>query len=153
MKARGLNALLAKSRGEGRRVATLDFSTMTGLMKGFIDLIFEHDGRFYVLDYKSNYLGSRYEDYQMESLIMAMDDHHYDLQYLIYTLALHRYLRNRIPDYDYERHIGGVYYLFLRGMTPEKGNSTGVFFDKPSFELIDALDRLFAGEQKEVQHA
>jgi exodeoxyribonuclease V beta subunit len=151
--ARAINALLAQSRGEGRQPATLDFASIKGMMKGFIDLIFEHEGRFYVLDYKSNHLGHRYEDYQPASLNQAIDGHYYDLQYLIYTLALHRYLETRLPDYDYERHIGGVYYLFLRGMHPQQGNRTGVYADRPSRQLIESLEHCFAMKEREVKCA
>jgi exodeoxyribonuclease V beta subunit len=154
MNVSAVNALLTQNRGEGRQVATLDFAAITGLMKGFIDLIFEHDGRFYVLDYKSNHLGNRFEDYQPAQLTRATDGHYYDLQYLIYTLALHRYLKNRLPDYDYERHIGGVYYLFLRGMRPANGNRTGVYVDRPSLALIETLEQCFnVRVKKEVQCA
>ena len=145
MDADNVNRLLIKQRGAGRQLASLDFSTISGMMKGFIDLIFEHEGRFYVLDYKSNYLGDRFEDYRPDKLKQAIDEHYYDLQYLIYTLALHRYLGNRLPGYDYEQHFGGVYYLFLRGMRRENGNKTGVFYDRPSQALIEAMNHLFSG--------
>ena len=92
---------------------------MTGMLKGFIDLVFYHDGKYYIADYKSNYLGDSHADYQPEALAQAMLEHRYDLQYQLYTLALHRYLRHRLPDYDYQTHFGGVYYLFLRGMAPD----------------------------------
>jgi exodeoxyribonuclease V beta subunit len=119
---------------------TLGFETVRGYMKGFIDLTFEADGRFYLVDYKSNWLGNRPEDYASPRLIQAMAREHYYLQYLIYCLALHRYLRLRLPDYDYERHFGGVFYLFLRGIAPRTG--TGIFSDRPGTRLIEALDRL-----------
>lgn len=144
MEARAINALLNEHRGAGRQSAALDFASISGMMKGFIDLIIEHDGRFYVLDYKSNHLGDRFEDYQAAHLNQAIDDRYYDLQYLIYTLALHRYLKTRRPDYDYDRHIGGAYYLFLRGMSPDNGNRTGVYSDRPSRAVIEALDRCFS---------
>lgn len=142
--ARSINALLNEHRGGGRQIAALNFASIGGMMKGFIDLIIEHDGRYYVLDYKSNHLGDRFEDYQAANLNQAIDDHYYDLQYLIYTLALHRYLKTRRSDYDYERHIGGVYYLFLRGMSPGNGNRTGVYSDCPSRAVIEALDQCFS---------
>ena len=136
-----LNSVLASSRGSLTGSESLDFPVMSGLMKGFIDLVFEHDGRFYVLDYKSNYLGYDYGDYRVQDMKQAMYEHYYDLQYLVYTLALHRYLRSRIPDYDYAAHFGGVYYLFLRGMTPANGHETGVYYDRPEQTLIERLDR------------
>ena len=74
-----------------------------------------------------------------------MSEHRYQLQYLIYLLALHRYLRTRLQDYDYDRHIGGAFYLFLRGMEPAAGTRRGVFFDRPSLECIEALDKFMEG--------
>jgi exodeoxyribonuclease V beta subunit len=115
-------------------------------MKGFVDLIFEHEGRFYVLDYKSNHLGSTFDSYGRDRLEREMDAHHYDLQYLIYTLALHRYLSQRKPGYHYEKHFGGVYYLFLRGMQKENGRRTGVYFDRPGEYLLESLDDQIRGE-------
>jgi exodeoxyribonuclease V beta subunit len=128
----------------------LYFEEVEGYLKGFIDLIFEHDGKYYVADYKSNSLA----DYQQDSLFDAMSHSHYYLQYLLYCVALHRYLEQRIPDYSWETHIGGVYYLFVRGMSPTEKSATkyggvprqssaGLFFHKPSLELIEALDGLF----------
>lgn len=118
----------------------LGFETVKGYMKGFIDLTFEADGRFYLVDYKSNWLGNRLDDYVSPRLVEAMARAHYYLQYLIYCLALHRYLRLRLPNYAYERHFGGVFYLFLRGIAPPA--ETGIFRDRPRGELIEALDRL-----------
>ena len=118
----------------------LGFESVKGYMKGFIDLTFEANGRFYLADYKSNWLGNHLEDYAPPRLIEAMAREHYYLQYLIYCLALHRYLKLRLQDYDYERHFGGVFYLFLRGIDPRA--ETGIFRDRPSRELIEALDRL-----------
>ena len=142
----GLNGLLAASRGEGRRAPSLDFPALSGYMKGFVDLIFEHEGRFYVLDYKSNHLGNTFNSYGRERLEREVVAHHYDLQYLIYTLALHRYLRQRKPGYHYEEHFGGVYYLFLRGMQKENGHRTGVHFDRPGRDLLESLDDRIRGE-------
>ena len=108
--------------------------------RGFIDLVFRHEGQFYVVDYKSNYLGDAASHYSPARLAEAMSDHHYYLQYLLYTVALHRHLGARLPGYDYHRHMGGTFYLFLRGMAPERGHTTGVFHDRPSQALIEALD-------------
>ncbi len=93
-----------------------NFSDVSGYLKGFIDLIFAHNGRYYVADYKSNHLGNRPEDYHPEALQQAMQEHRYDLQAWIYTLALDQLLRQRLPDYDPQQHLGGVFYYFLRGM-------------------------------------
>jgi exodeoxyribonuclease V beta subunit len=125
--------------------ARLTFSPVQGLMKGFIDLVFRWHGRFYLADYKSNHLGDRVQDYGPAGMTEAMTDHRYRLQYLIYTVALHRYLARRVPAYDYERDFGGVYYLFLRGMRPAEGSAYGVTYDRPPRVVIRMLDRLFAG--------
>ena len=125
----------------------LQFDNVQGMLKGFIDLVFVHEGKYYVLDYKSNHLGDVQSDYNSDALTHAMVDHRYDLQYQLYSLALHRFLRSRLPDYDYEQHFGGAYYLFLRGMSANGGNGAGVFHNKPSRALIDALDQLFSGEE------
>ena len=124
------------------RIENLEFSPLRGYMKGFMDLVFESDGRFYLVDYKSNWLGAEPEAYRRERLDEAMARESYLLQYLIYTVALHRYLRLRVPDYDYERHFGGVFYLFLRGMDPALGPACGVFHDRPAPALVTALDEL-----------
>lgn len=135
--------MLAQHDPLSAQAPALNFDDIQGMLKGFIDLVFEHQGRFYVVDYKSNYLGEQPEQYQGEALAQAMLAHRYDLQYQIYSLALHRYLSTRLPDYDYELHMGGVCYLFLRGM--QAGQGSGVYFTRPSLEFIQALDRLFAG--------
>ncbi len=120
---------------------------LQGLMVGFIDLVYRHDNRYYVADYKSNYLGNSPADYVGRNLQAAMLEHRYDLQYLIYTLALHRFLAGRIRGYDYDVHFGGVRYLFLRGMNPENKPGTGVFSSRPPFALIDRLDKCCAGQE------
>jgi len=121
-----------------------DFYDLSGFMKGFIDLIFEHEGRFYVVDYKSNFLGSNPQNYATAQLDEAMISHDYPLQYLIYSLALHRYLALRLPDYDPELHFGGVYYLFIRGMHPDWGQA-GIFADRPSTALLTVFDHYLQG--------
>ncbi len=118
------------------------FDTLQGFMRGFIDLVFEYQGRFYVLDYKSNFLGQQPDAYHQSRLLESMQQHHYLLQYHIYTVALHRYLQQRLPNYNYAQHFGGVYYLFLRGMKPDWGATYGVFCDKPDESLIEALASL-----------
>jgi exodeoxyribonuclease V beta subunit len=110
------------------------FSDFTGFLQGFIDLIFEHDGRWYVADYKSNKLGA----YGPEALEEAMLAHHYLLQARIYNLALHRHLSHHLDHYDYDRHFGGVVYLFVRGFP---GN--GVWFEKPDLASVERLGSLF----------
>jgi len=113
---------------------------LNGLLTGFIDLVFHWQGKYCLADYKSNHLGSQPADYGPERLAAAMLEHRYDLQYLIYTVALHRFLAKRIRGYSYERHFGGVFYLFLRGMKPNFSSEAGVFAAKPPLALIEALD-------------
>ena len=120
---------------------TLQFADLAGFLKGFIDLVFQWRQRWYIIDYKSNLLGSSYADYNCKRLEDPMARHHYILQYHIYTVALHRYLTARLPDYDYRRHFGGVFYLFLRGMHPELGPAAGVFAHRPPAALIETLSR------------
>ncbi len=122
------------------RIERLTFTPLRGFMHGFIDLIIETGGRFYLIDYKSNWLGVESVDYDRDRLPRIMAREGYYLQYLIYAVALHRYLKERLPDYDYQRHFGGVFYLFLRGMHPDRGPSSGIFHDRPVQGLIDSLD-------------
>ncbi len=124
-----------------------------GLITGVIDLVFEYQGRYYLADYKSNYLGSELADYSPDRLEQAMLDRRYDLQSLLYALALHRLLAQRIPDYDYERHFGGSYYLFLRAMRPHHGPGYGVYFERPERTTIDGFDALFGFTPTQVIEA
>lgn len=122
---------------------TLSFSALTGFLKGFIDLVFEHGGKFYIADWKSNWLGTTADDYTQEAVEAEMRRHHYGVQYHLYTVAVHRYLAQRIPGYDYTQHFGGVFYVFLRGIDPTRPE-LGIFRDRPSIERIAALDALFS---------
>lgn len=111
-------------------------------MKGFVDLIFRHGGRYYLVDWKSNFLGMGRPDYAKEALRAEMLRSHYYLQCAIYTLALHLYLGSRIPDYDYDRHFGGAYYLFVRGMEPSWGGDSGVYRERPPLAAVERLAAL-----------
>ncbi len=129
-------------------VVTESFSDIDGLFKGFIDLIFEYEGQYYVLDYKSNFLGFIEEDYHFTAMHEAIEGHYYDLQYLIYVAALQRYLKQRLTDYDYDRHIGGVFYVFLRGVNHlNHQDAHGMYFVKPQQTTIDAIEALFCDHQ------
>lgn len=114
---------------------------LEGLMKGFVDLVFRHQGRYFIVDYKSNHLGDGPESYDNQALAVSMLQHHYHLQYLLYILALHRHLQQRMPHYSYECHFGGVYYLFVRGMDAGRPGQ-GVYRARPEAELIAGLDQL-----------
>lgn len=135
-------ALPAPSR---RALGQLTQQTAAGYLKGYVDLICRINNKFYVIDYKSNWLGNRAEDYAAPRLEQAIAHEHYYLQYLLYTLALHRYLQQRLPGYQYEQHMGGVRYLFLRG-TATGQPGCGVYSDRPSLAMIEALDAFFAEE-------
>jgi exodeoxyribonuclease V beta subunit len=142
-----LNRLLEQAAGEA--LPPLEVETFQGMLTGVIDLVFEHRGRYYIADYKSNFLGGRLEHYRPEALRTAVFERRYDLQYLLYTLALHRFLGTRLPGYCYQQHVGGVYYLFLRGMRPASGPEAGVYFDRPAGAVIETLDRqVFAWDEE-----
>ena len=115
-------------------------------LTGAIDLIFEAAGRYWIVDWKGNYLGATAAHYDAAALQRAMDEHHYHLQYLLYTVALHRYLQRRVPWFDYAKHFGGVLYLFVRGVRPTwigpDGLATGVFARRPSGALVEQLSAL-----------
>ncbi|MGR2739284.1 UvrD-helicase domain-containing protein [Billgrantia sp. Q4P2] len=123
----------------------LDADTLNGMLKGFIDLVFEHEGRYYVADWKSNHLGPDDSAYSPEAMRQAVAEKRYDLQYALYLLALHRLLKARLPGYDYDRHIGGSLTVFLRGANAE---SRGVHAEHPPRQLIEAMDALFQGDTR-----
>jgi len=133
--------LLSDHRGS--QVEFPEKHLLKGMMHGFIDLIFEWQGRFYICDYKSNWLGSQIEDYNEEAMTQAVQSSFYDLQYWIYSLALHRYLQVHLPNYKPESHLGGVYYLFLRGMKP--GVKSGIYHRQLSVDWLHQLDDALAG--------
>lgn len=134
-----------KISGYGKKLSQLTAQSFKGFLKGFIDLVIHHEGRWYIIDYKSNYLGDTYDQYSQDAMFEAMSDHHYFLQYYLYLVALHRYLTLRVKDYDYDTHFGGVFYLFIRGMHPEHGSQYGVFFDRPAKVIISRLSDNFHG--------
>lgn len=123
------------------KIGRLEFSPVRGLMKGYIDMIFEHQGRYYLVDYKTHYLGNQPDFYHYQRLESTMRREAYFLQYHIYSIALHRYLATRLENYDYQQHFGGVFYLFVRGMKPEWGPEFGVYYDLPNARLIQELSQ------------
>lgn len=123
-----------------------------GFMKGSIDLVanFETNigNQYFLIDYKSNFLGGGFKDYSPSQMFKSIFTSRYDVQILIYSVALHRFLKTIVKDYDYEKDFGGVMYLFLRGL--QKGTdsiSTGIYHIKPKFELVERLDKLFEAEE------
>jgi exodeoxyribonuclease V beta subunit len=123
------------------RMGNLSFDPVEGFMRGIIDLLFRFKDRYYLIDWKSNWLGSRPVDYGPEGMERVMLEHNYYLQYHLYTLAAHLFLERRLPGYDYQTHFGGVYYIFLRGIDP-KDPSRGIFQDRPPVETVKALREL-----------
>ena len=121
------------------QLRALEESELTGFLTGFIDLVFEHDGRYHLLDWKTN----RLTDYSSNGLASAMAEHHYYLQYHLYALALDRLLQHRLGDlYDPEKHLGNTYYIFLRGVDPSVSGS-GVFTDHIDIDRLHALRSAF----------
>ncbi|EXI78369.1 MAG: Exodeoxyribonuclease V beta chain [Candidatus Accumulibacter appositus] len=136
-----IDALVCQHTLDGAPRPALQPAQLNGMLKGFMDLLFEHQGRYYVADYKSNWLGPDDAAYTAAAMRAAILHARYDLQYVLYLLALHRLLKSRLPDYDYDRHVGGAVYLFLRGAYAP---SQGLHFERPPRALIEALDALFA---------
>ena len=122
----------------------LSHRTMEGYLTGYIDLIFHFQNRFFILDYKTNWLGDQYEDYGHGQMSDCMRSHNYGLQYWIYTLVLHRYLSRWHPGYRFERHFGGVYYLFVRGMNRKRG-ANGIFYTRPDPGVLHRLGKCLGG--------
>jgi exodeoxyribonuclease V beta subunit len=146
-----INGLL---KNLGYDVPRLMFRNLEGYLKGFIDLVFERGGKYYLLDWKSNHLGYDPSDYGPAELQVEMTEHSYHLQYLLYSLAVDRYLKHRVPGYSHDTHFGGVYYLFLRGVRQDwlndDGTPAGVFHHRPSAATLERLDALFAQEPLKV---
>jgi exodeoxyribonuclease V beta subunit len=141
--AQALDALVCRHTLDGVARAPLEPQRLNGMLKGFIDLVFEHEGRYYVADYKSNWLGADDAAYSLAAMRDEVLHHRYELQYCLYLFALHRLLRSRLPDYDYERHVGGAVYVFLRG---HAAPTQGLHMERPPAALMQALDELFAAE-------
>ena len=142
---RTLSKIFAEHGGAGlpenlpETIDKLTLAPFKGFMKGFIDMVFEHDGRFYIIDWKSNYLGDDIRKYDTAAMSKVMVDNLYILQYHIYSVALNQYLKVRHPGYRHAEHFGGVFYIFLRGINASAGAQYGVYADKPSEEIIAAL--------------
>ena len=115
-----------------------------GIFTGFIDLFFEFNGQYFILDWKSNFLGESLEGYEGGDLNKAIVENNYHLQYHLYCLAVHRYLKSRLSSYSFKEHFGGVFYLFIRGL--RSGKNSGVFYAEIPEERIMKLDKLFGME-------
>lgn len=121
----------------------LVINPVEGYVKGFIDLVFKYDNKYYITDWKTNYLGQSYEDYDQANIKNMLSEEYYFLQYYLYTLALHKYLTVKIKDYSYKDNFGGIFYIFTRGINNE--NNNGIFFDIPDIEIINRLNRSLTG--------
>ncbi|MBP6777924.1 MAG: PD-(D/E)XK nuclease family protein, partial [Piscinibacter sp.] len=145
--AAALNGLLGEL---GLAAPRLDFATLRGYLKGFIDLVVEHDGRYFVVDWKSNHLGDRAADYGAAPMAAAMAAQGYHLQALLYAVALDRLLAQRLAGYDAATHFGGVLYLFVRGVRPNwtqaDGRPSGVHFARPSAQALARAAALLFGQ-------
>ncbi len=136
-----LDQMISKHTLDGAWRPPLAVQQINGMLHGFIDLVFEYTGRWYLVDYKSNYLGQSTSDYNTQALSQSIRHRRYDLQYALYTLALHRQLKARLPNYDYDRHMGGVLYLYLRGIVD--GGDHGVYRVRLLRHLVESMDELF----------
>lgn len=137
-----LNKLLKKHSPISKNLPDLNLLELEGFIKGYVDCIVKIYDKFYILDYKSNALSAFGYDFSQQNIEKEIGKSRYDLQYILYTLAIHRYLKFRLGNnYDYDKDFGGIAYLFLRGMNGT--SNSGVYFEKPSKQLIEEMDLLF----------
>ena len=137
-----LDRLVSSHFLPGRARAVMTQGRLRGLLRGFIDLVFEHEGRYYVADYKSNWLGPDDSAYDTDAIAAAILEHRYDLQSALYLYALHRLLKSRLGDaYDYDTHVGGAMVFFIRGAA---STTQGVYFEKPAAALMEDIELLFS---------
>ncbi|MEJ7767319.1 MAG: exodeoxyribonuclease V subunit beta [Chitinophagaceae bacterium] len=127
---------------EGIEVRVSWDKPLEGIMNGKLDLFFEFRGKYYILDWKSNYLGDKLPDYSPDALSHAMNQSNYHLQYLIYTLAAKKYLQSRLDKFDYEQHFGGVIYLFVRGV--RNTGDTGIYVNRPTLQQLSSLEKIIS---------
>ena len=123
------------------RLEKLIFSPSAGFMKGYIDLVFQHQNQFYLVDWKSNFLGASIQDYHRDALHQTMQENYYILQYHLYVLALCKHLQVRNSNFRYESDFGGVFYLFVRGIDEHRDPEFGIFYDLPKLEIVNALGK------------
>ncbi|QJC36683.1 exodeoxyribonuclease V subunit beta [Enterobacteriaceae endosymbiont of Donacia simplex] len=136
------NNIINKYDVISRKLPKLKFKTIQGFLLGVIDLIFLWDKKYYIIDYKSNWLGDNYKDYKKKNIENDICLKRYDIQYQIYSLSLHKYLKYRIKNYNYKKHFGGIIYLYIRGIY-DKRSKTGIWETKLSLNLINELNKLF----------
>jgi exodeoxyribonuclease V beta subunit len=149
LSVRGASAarLASAIEAAGFPACAMSFETIEGYLNGAIDCVFRHEGRYYLADWKSNFLGWMPADYRKAALDQVMRQEDYSLQAAIYSVALHRYLRRRLAGYDPDAHFGGVYYLFARAVRPDwrddQGRPTGVWSLGLGAAQLDSLDACF----------
>ena len=102
-------------------------------------MVFRAGGKYYLIDWKSNFLGEKITDYDQSSMMKVMKEDYYILQYHLYAVALHQYLGLRIKEYNYSRDFGGIFYIFIKGVDPDCGSEYGVFFDMPGKGIMNRL--------------
>jgi exodeoxyribonuclease V beta subunit len=129
-------------------LSALELTKAQGHLKGYIDLAFEWQERYYIIDWKSNFLGAQSANYTIDALMKSMRNEHYLLQYHLYTVALHQFLSLRRPGYSYAANFGGIYYVFLRGIDDDSNSTNGIFFDRPSEERVRELRELLLPEKQ-----
>jgi len=139
-----VNNFLPYTQGLQLKIESLEFFEISGFLKGFVDLIFIYNGRYYLLDWKTNFLGDDYSDYNSKNIEDAMNSHNYFLQAHIYTVALDLFLEKTVQDYSYEKNFGGILYLFVRGMNPSYKNC-GVYFRREEYSFIKKLKNILQG--------
>jgi exodeoxyribonuclease V beta subunit len=129
----------------------LKFNPVGGFMKGYMDLIFQHQDRFFLVDWKSNYLGPTIDSYRRDALAEVMHTNFYILQYHLYVLALCQYLRLRNPTFRYDTDFGGAFYIFIRGIDQHRSPESGIYFDRPKATLINALGKALIPDFEEFR--
>ena len=141
---------LAEDQPQDYQIATRHPEDIEGVLNGLVDLFFEYKGKYYILDWKSNFLGDQLTDYAPSTLCGHMSESNYHLQYLIYTLAIKKYLTSKLPDFDYDQHFGGVIYLFLRGV--RMGAQTGVYVSRTEEIMINKLADIIGNKIKDYKN-
>jgi len=140
-----LSVLFENGLGYDKKIKKMDKNTIKGFIRGFIDMVFMYEDKFYIIDWKSSWLGDNIIDYNQSAMLSAMIEHDYILQYHIYAAALSRYLKTKIKDYDYEKYFGKVFYVFLRGINKDSSPEFGIFSDRPSKQVITKLNDFYFG--------
>ncbi|BBI01348.1 exodeoxyribonuclease V, beta subunit [Buchnera aphidicola (Nipponaphis monzeni)] len=136
-----INKLLKLYSPISKLSSNIKYDKVVGVLKGFIDVIFYWNKKYYIIDYKSNWIGKNNNCYTFQKIYKIIANNNYDLQYIIYSLSLHRHLKNKMNGYSFKKNFGGVFYLFIRAFN-QKHKNNGIFFTLPSYTLIQTLDTL-----------